>query len=72
MKKLFFVISVITLTGCSSLVHSYGEIADAQDPCQMKHKPQGHIKPDWCGAGRGYQQPLRIYNAQGQHIGTVK
>lgn len=72
MKTLFPIILGLALTGCSSLVHTYGEFADAQDPCQMKHKPEGHIKPNWCGAGRGYSQPLRVYTPQGQHIGTVR
>ena len=72
MKNLIIAIAVLSLSGCSSLVHTYGELADAQDPCQMKHKPAGHVKPNWCGAGRGYVSPLRVYNAQGQHIGTVR
>ena len=72
MKNLIIAIAVLSLSGCSSLVHTYGEFADAQDPCQMKHKPEGHVKPNWCGAGRGYVSPLRVYNAQGQHIGTVR
>ncbi len=70
--KLSIVATLVLLQGCSSIIHSYGEFADAQDPCQMKHKPADHVKPEFCKYGRGYQQTVRIYTPQGGLIGLVK
>lgn len=74
--KKYQVLSILVLsmnlTGCAGLVHSYGELADSRDPCQMKHKAENHIKPDWCHKGQGYTKPLRIYSPTNQHIATVR
>ena len=35
----------------------------------------GHLQSarrDWCGAGRGYSQPMRVYSPNGQHVYTVR
>jgi hypothetical protein len=63
---------LLNLTGCAGLVHSYGELADARDPCQMKHKAENHVRPDWCFSGQGYTKPTRVYSPTNQHIATFR
>lgn len=65
-------LACLSLTGCGSLIQVYGDMADAQDPCQMKSKVEGHQRPDWCRSGKSYISPQRVYNAQGQHIATIR
>jgi hypothetical protein len=71
-QTLIISLLLLNLTGCAGLIHSYGELADARDPCQMKGKATNHVKPDWCHSGQGYTKPLRIYSPTNQHIATVR
>lgn len=70
--KYSLILSLVLVTGCSSVVQSYGNYVDAQDPCQMKGKESGYTKPEFCKYGRGYTPAVRLYTPQGQLIGIAR
>jgi len=68
MKLSIILTSVLILSGCASgcreacvfgigpgnsFFDSYADMADKQDPCQMKGKPENYQYPKFCGASRG-------------------
>lgn len=53
MKFLFSVVILLTLPGCSTLLQAYADQANREDPCQMRFKPEGHVKPSWCHSSQG-------------------
>lgn len=63
MRTILIMISALTLTGCSSLLQAYADQANKEDPCQMKFKPEGYQKPNWCHFSQGRTVTVtRIYN----------
>jgi len=66
--RTLILISLVLLTGCSSIATMY----DRADPCQMRAelgRPPGYERPSYCGAGSGRTY---IYNNSNQRIGYVK
>ena len=69
MNKLIVILSsVLILSGCASncthaCVFGFGPGSDAfkvvakhyddRDPCQLQNKPEGTVRPDFCGASNG-------------------
>ena len=66
--KTLILSSVLILSGCASgcreacmfgigpgnsFFDSYADMADKQDPCQMKGKPENYEYPKFCGSSTG-------------------
>ena len=69
MPKIIIAISVLVLSGCSSIVHSYGQIVGKQDPCQFTGKSSDYQLPNWCSR-TSYR--ATVVDKQGHTVGYIK
>jgi hypothetical protein len=67
--KLLAVLLLPVATGCSTAVHHMAQYYDSRDPCLTANKPQGHVRPAWCGTTASR---ITITTPQGQVIGYVR
>ena len=87
MKLLLILLSSLALGGCATgcreacllgfgpgnaMFDTVARQYNTQDACQHLGKPIDYQLPSFCGAGRGYREPIYIYNQQNQRIATVK
>lgn len=50
MKYIIILSSVLILSGCGSVLKSYGDYVDRSDPCLKIGKPDNYKYPNFCGS----------------------